>query len=208
MFDDEIRIVSEEGEEIDEGRVVASPVPEDQEELPEDFEELPADQVVPEIVPTTQEAPTERIVPIVLEGDDILEEPQKTTAKKSSPAEQEGSPLPVRKKAKADLLEDIRRNCQQSVEVYEESSSSTFGRQQSITSSTQVIESSTFTSSSSTVGAQKVERQVEITQADSQSVYSDQSVVQIVDQASQSQLRKKSRLIEVRFSSFFLRFRS
>lgn len=101
LFDDEIRIVSEEGEEIDEGRVIASPVPEGFEgfeDLGEDLEELPEDKEV------KKEKDSGRIIPIVLEEGNEQVVPKKGRAK----GEEESSPLPARKKAKADLLEELQ----------------------------------------------------------------------------------------------------
>ena len=157
LFDDEIRIVSEEGEEIDEGRVVASPVPEDFEDLLEDIgehiEDLPEDKevfkvieavkdsvrVVPivleadqekakdsvRVVPIVLEADQEkvkdsvRVVPIVLEADQVVPE-LKEIKKGRGKGDEESSPLPARKKAKAGLLDTEEVLSQLTAESYHE----------------------------------------------------------------------------------------
>ena len=175
LFDDEIRIVSEEGDEVEEGRGIGSPVPEDLEEFPEDYEELPEDQVVPSPAEKPKaEEKGERIVPIVLESHE--DQPKQEAKKARGKGDEESSPLPLRKKAKADLLEDFKEvqttveEQQQQKQTVEESSTFTQASStKTVVQSSTVFESSSSTvveTSSTAVGAQI--KQVEVIQAESQ----------------------------------------
>lgn len=113
LFDDDIRIVSEEGEDP-----IASPVPDQEcQDLPADDQlDAPADdRAVPD------EGPAERIIPIEVEGDDQVV-PKLARTK----GEDESSPLPQRKKAKADLLEEVETGFFQSETTQEQQQTEVF----------------------------------------------------------------------------------
>ncbi|XP_018019223.1 uncharacterized protein LOC108675709, partial [Hyalella azteca] len=197
LFDDDIRIVSEDGDEVDERGHAITPAPDDQDlsvddkdlplddkDLPVDDQNLPVDQLVPtvnedllpkedipievEFVPKARRIPIEVEEVEKVEQDHVVPQDQKLARTKG---EEESSPLPQRKKAKADLLEQVEtfdsiyQEGGQYSTVYSEETveSSSVYRRSSTTfkSQTSIVESTSgFQKSTSTFGS-KVDDQVD-----------------------------------------------